>query len=361
MNITTIIGARPQFIKAAMISRSFSNTSNISEHIVHTGQHYDDNMSAVFFDELNIPKPGTNLNVRATNHGEQTASMLTGIEKHLLAHRPSGVLVYGDTNSTLAGALAASKLKIPIFHVEAGLRSYNRQMPEEINRILTDHASDILFAPTRNALEQLSNEGIPADRVHFCGDVMFDAAKYYGSIARSKSNIRAQLTLEDGSYILATVHRAENVDNPQRLSRIINELRSLTNNYKIILPLHPRTKNKINELELDLGDITVISPLGFLDMVCLEMNSQLIITDSGGVQKEAFFHNKYCVTLRTETEWTELVECGWNTLFPPLNSNTASLREIVNNFQIPKQRENDLYGDGDTSSIITSHISNYFS
>ena len=359
LKIITVIGARPQFIKAAMVSHHIKHMSNISEYIIHTGQHYDKNMSDIFFDELDIPQPNINLCVGSASHGEQTANMLIGIEKQLIENKPSCVLVYGDTNSTLAGALAASKLQIPIYHVEAGLRSFNRSMPEEINRILTDHTSDILFAPTKNAVTQLTKEGIAKSKIVLSGDVMFDAAIHYGNIETNKSNIVSQLNLSGKEYILATVHRAENVDDTERLTRIMNELETLAKHRKIVFPVHPRTKSKIDALNLNLQQLETIPPLGFLDMVMLEKMSQLIITDSGGVQKEAYFHGKPCITLRSETEWVELVENGWNILFPPLRHNKNSLHDVIENYSTPVSTTTlNLYGDGNASRLIVDHMIN---
>ncbi|POQ98361.1 UDP-N-acetyl glucosamine 2-epimerase [Alkalispirochaeta sphaeroplastigenens] len=312
MKVTTVIGARPQFIKAAVVSRALA-AQGISETIIHTGQHFDANMSEIFFDELEIPQPGHNLGIGGGSHGQNTGRMIEAIEALLIDHRPDVVLIYGDTDSTLAGALAAVKLHVPVAHIEAGLRSFNRRMPEEINRILTDHAADLLFAPTEAAVSHLAAEGIPDARVHLVGDVMYDAALFYGAKAEDKSSILEQQNLKRGEYVLATVHRAENTDDRERLTAIIDGFAE--SNRTIILPLHPRTKSRLANFGISVANnILLIDPVGYLDMVMLEKNAALIATDSGGVQKEAFFYGVPCVTLRDETEWTELVEAGWNKL-----------------------------------------------
>lgn len=314
MKIVTVVGARPQFIKAAPVSRELRKWCK--EVLVHTGQHYDYNMSKTFFDDLNIPRPDYNLGLGGGTHGKQTGAMLGAIESVLMKELPQAVLVYGDTNSTLAGALAAAKLHIPVFHVEAGLRSYNKNMPEEINRVLTDHLSDLLFCPTDVAVANLAKEGITKN-VYQVGDVMYDAFLENMQIAKSKSTILEELDITRDSYILVTVHRAENTDNPNSLGNIVSALLQL--NYEVVWPLHPRTRQALEKNNL-LGKlegaqrIKVIDPVGYLDMLVLEYHSAMIMTDSGGVQKEAFFLCKPCVTLRKETEWVETVECGANIL-----------------------------------------------
>lgn len=306
MKLLTIIGARPQFIKAAVVSRILSNPKyRINEIIVHTGQHYNSNMSDIFFSELEIPRPKYNLDVGSGSHGKQTGEMLAKIETVLLKEQPDRVLVYGDTNSTIAGSLSAAKLNIPVAHVEAGLRSFNRAMPEEINRILTDQLSDLLFCPTKTSNHHLKNEGIASEKCYIVGDVMYDAALYYGEKADKKNIILAELGLHSKSFILATIHRAENTDDPRRLKAIFEGLVSLGKNHMVILPMHPRTHVKLEQIGLlaELKQaIKIIEPVGYLDMVMLEKNAKLIVTDSGGVQKEAFFHQVPCVTLRDETE-----------------------------------------------------------
>lgn len=363
LHVLTVIGARPQFVKASMVSSQIKRQKDINETILHTGQHYDANMSKLFFDELSIPHPDINLNIGSGDHGAQTAKMLMGIEEHLLSRRPDILLVYGDTNSTLAGALAASKLHIPICHIEAGLRSFNRKMPEEINRILTDHASDLLFAPTSKAAKQLLAEGVDESKVIFSGDVMLDAMLHFKKSAFEKSNILKQLSLDE-RFVLATIHRAENTDNKPRLTRILSELQIAAKEYTVVLPIHPRTRNIIKELQLNLDNLVVIEPLGFLDMVSLENAACAVITDSGGVQKEAFFHKKPCITLRNETEWTELVENGWNTLYPPISENKKPLLEVL---QLVTDRSYapptiTPYGDGTASrKIVQTMLKSNFS
>ena len=312
MKITTIIGARPQFIKAATVSRAFrEHCPEVREVLIHTGQHYDTNMSDVFFDELEIPRPDVNLGIGGGTHGQNTGRMIERIEDVLLNERPDWVLVYGDTDSTLAGALAAVKLHIPVAHVEAGLRSFNRRMPEEINRVLTDHAADLLFTPTDTATHNLAREGIHGDKVRQVGDVMYDAALFYSERAEQRSQILADHKLTSKHYVLATIHRAENTDDPARMANILDGLAASPQ--PIIWPLHPRTRKRLADYGLSLpGNLRVIDPVGYLDMVMLEKHATLIATDSGGVQKEAYFHQVPCVTLRDETEWVELVDAGVN-------------------------------------------------
>ena len=355
MKCLTIIGARPQFVKAATVSRAFKSTTDIQEILVHTGQHYDENMSGIFFEELAITKPKYNLNIGSGSHGVQTGRMLEAIEQVLLTEKPDWVLVYGDTNSTLAGALAATKLHIRVAHVEAGLRSFNRKMPEEINRVLTDHSSDLLFPPTEIAVKHLQQEAIPKEKIYLVGDVMYDAALFYSQQAENKSEILHRLKLEFNNYILATIHRAENTDNPQKLQNIFEALTIINQEIKIILPLHPRTKNALSRqgmLEKNLKELQIIEPVGYLDMVMLEKNAKLIATDSGGVQKEAFFHNIPCVTLREETEWVELVEIGWNSLVSP----SLDAKEIYSLMQScliqGNRKKTNLYGNGDSAIKI---------
>ena len=320
MRIVNIVGARPQFIKAAVVSRALRSLPGVVERLVHTGQHYDANMSAVFFDEMAIPWPDRDLGIGSGPHGAQTGRMLETIEEVLIADRPDWVLVYGDTNSTLAGALAAAKLHVPVAHVEAGLRSFNRRMPEEINRVLTDHASDLLLAPTQTAVENVLREGVPVARVHLVGDVMLDAACFYGERAARHSCVLERVGVEPNGYVLATVHRAENTDDPERLLALWNGLSLVAEELPVVAPLHPRTRAALaraGALDRVCGALKVVNPVGYLDMVMLERQAAVIATDSGGVQKEAFFYQVPCVTLRAETEWVELVELGWARLQPP--------------------------------------------
>jgi UDP-GlcNAc3NAcA epimerase len=314
MKILTVVGARPQFIKLAPFSKILRE-NGINEIIVHTGQHYDENMNDLFFKELEIPDPDYNLGIGSGNHEEQTGRMLIEIEKVILKENPDLVIVYGDTNSTLAGALAASKLHIKLAHVEAGLRSFNKRMPEEINRVLTDHVSDILFCPTQTAVENLKNEGI-TNGVYLVGDVMFDALLHFSKISDMKSNILERLNIKPKGYYLATIHRAENTDNYERLKNILTAFSKM--NEIVVFPIHPRTRKMINYYGLnDLLEnynVKVIDPVGYLDMLKLEKNAKAILTDSGGVQKEAFWLKVPCITLRDETEWIETVNLGWNRL-----------------------------------------------
>lgn len=358
IKIVTVIGARPQFVKAAVVSRALSK-EKVKEYIIHTGQHYDKNLSEVFFEELEIPKPDYNLGVGSGTHAYQTAQMLLKIEELLLEIEPDWLLVYGDTNSTLAGALAASKLNIPVAHVEAGLRSYNRSMPEEINRILTDHVSDLLFVPTKRAYDNLKIEGIPDSKIHLTGDVMFDAALYYADKAEVASSILGKNNLAMKQYVLTTVHRAENTDNEKRLGSIIEGLSEVAVKIPVIFPLHPRAKEKIIQYDLlnkASDNLILIEPVGYLDMVMLEKNAALIATDSGGVQKEAFFYKVPCVTLREETEWVELLDSKWNTLCPPYNGNEISSAILKN--MATAGYDVQPYGNGSSAREIVSVLVN---
>ena len=336
MKLVTIIGARPQIIKAAALSRAIKNrfSDRIQEVIVHTGQHYDDNMSQVFFDELGIPRPDYNLHVGSASHGVQTARMTEGIENLLLKEQPDFIVLYGDTNSTLAGAVAAAKIHVPIVHIEAGLRSFNKSMPEEINRIVCDHCSSLLFTPTLAGLENLKREGFPIEsgvstgstsaptidnpKVYHCGDIMYDNSLHFADIAEEKTDIIQRLELADKPFILTTIHRDSNTDHPERLNTIFSALIRLSKECQVVLPLHPRTskllKTNLDEsLQKDLfasKSIRLIPPVSFLEMIALERHAQLVMTDSGGVQKEAYFFKKPCIILRPETEWVEIVQTG---------------------------------------------------
>ena len=359
LTVLTIVGARPQFIKAAPVSRALRATAGVREILVHTGQHYDENMSDVFFDELEIPRPDHNLGVGSGSHGVQTGRILAALDPLLQMESPDWVLVYGDTNSTLAGALAASKLHLPVAHVEAGLRSFNRRMPEEINRIVADHTSDLLLAPTAAAMANLRSEGLPEERMALVGDVMLDAALQFSRIAETRSTILERLGLSTKGYMLATVHRAENTDDPNRLSTILEGLATAPTSLPVVLPLHPRTRRSIADTpraEFHARRIRIIEPLGYLDMVMLEKNARLVATDSGGVQKEAYFFRVPCVTLREETEWVELVELGWNRLAPPHDVETLT-RAIQQALAEPPRdadepSEPQPYGDGHASEKI---------
>lgn len=312
--IFTVVGARPQFIKAAAISRMIRDSADFSEIMVHTGQHFDEMMSDVFFRELEIGKPEVNLAIHGGTHGAMTGQMLAGIETCLMERKPDWVLVYGDTNSTLAGALAAAKLHIPVVHVEAGLRSFNRRMPEEVNRVLTDHVSALLLSPTVAGVRNLKAEGITRG-VHHVGDVMYDAMLHAQKRSREMSTILADLGLNEGGFVLATVHRAENTDDSVRLQAVIDAIIANADGLPIILPAHPRTRQAIARNGTQLGAIRAIDPVGYIDMVRLLDGAKLVLTDSGGLQKEAYFARRPCVTLRDETEWVETIEHGWNRLW----------------------------------------------
>ena len=351
MKIVTVLGARPQFIKAAAFSREIAKHTNISEVIVHTGQHYDQNMSDVFFKEMNIPLPKYKLKTGGKNHGAMTGQQLEKIEEILLTEKPDLVLVYGDTNSTLAGALAATKLHIPIAHVEAGLRSFNKKMPEEINRILTDQVSDYLFVPSVGAKQNLLNEGVGEEKIFVVGDIMYDVSLYYKE-KMVKPNWFDSLNLTN--FILRTIHRAENTDDAEKLGDIFKGLE--LSKKDIILPLHPRTVNKIKQYGLDIPqNIRVIEPIGYLEMVWLEVHCDLVVTDSGGVQKEAYFHGKYCVTLREETEWVELVEGGLNRL---VGSDFEKIQWACEQL-FEHNPSMGIYGDGNTARQIIREIEKY--
>ncbi|MBU3074263.1 non-hydrolyzing UDP-N-acetylglucosamine 2-epimerase [Clostridium estertheticum] len=348
MKILTVVGARPQFIKAAAVSNIIRKEHE--EILVHTGQHYDENMSKIFFEELNIPKPDYNLGVGSGGHGKQTGNMLIELEELYEKEKPDMVLVYGDTNSTLAGALCASKLLIPVAHIEAGLRSFNMTMPEEQNRILTDHISKYLFVPTASAIENLSNEGVTSG-VYNVGDVMYDATLNFSKLSKEKSKIMKELNLKQEEFILATIHRAENTNDINRLRNIIEALNE--SGQQVILPLHPRTKKYMDDYNLSFNkNIKIIDPVGYLDMISLEMHGRKIITDSGGVQKEAFFMNKPCITMRDETEWVETVQNGWNIV---VGTNKAKILDGIINFTPSKVQQN-IFGDGHAAEKILEII-----
>ncbi len=374
--IITVIGARPQIIKAAAISRAIKNnfSDKILEVIVHTGQHYDENMSQIFFEELEIPFPNYNLNVGSGSHGEQTAKMLEGLENIYMQEKPDAVIVYGDTNSTIAAALAAVKIHIPVIHIEAGLRSFNKAMPEEINRIACDHMSTLLFTPSETGHRNLLNEGIKNEhneaasidnpKIYLCGDIMYDNSLYFSAVSEQKSKILKELEITTDGFILCTIHRDTNTDDTANLNAIFRALLRIqkTSNLKIVLPLHPRTKEKLNS-HLDENLLTeinknknfkIIPPIGFLDIISLEKNARIIITDSGGLQKEAFFFQKPCVILREQTEWIEIVENG-NALIAGANelkiiSSVETLIKRID-FTYPN-----LYGDGNAANFICKKI-----
>ena len=378
--ILTIVGARPQIIKSSAISRAIKNkySNELKEVIVHTGQHYDENMSKVFFDEMGIPEPDHNLNVGSGSHGAMTAKMLEGLEQIYLQEKPDAVLVYGDTNSTIAGALAAIKIHIPVVHVEAGLRSFNKSMPEEVNRIACDHMSSILFTPTKAGLVNLEKEGFDikysgkasADhpRVYLCGDIMFDNSLYFSEVSDDRSSIVQDLQLEKNGYILVTIHRDSNTDVAANLEQIFRALLEVSqkSGLKIVLPIHPRTKHKLkDQLSPELFErlenekrFIIVPPAGFLDIIALEKNSRLIITDSGGLQKEAFFFQKPCVILRPQTEWIEIVENG-NAILADASENRIlqAFDRLMNksDFTYPP-----IFGDGKAAEFICEQLIEQF-
>ncbi len=376
IKLVTIIGARPQIIKAAALSRAIKNKFSeiITEIIVHTGQHYDDNMSQVFFDELGIPAPNYNLNVGSGSHGKQTATMITGIEDILLKEKPQAIILYGDTNSTLAGAISASKIHIPIVHIEAGLRSFNKTMPEEVNRIMCDHVSTFLFSPTKTGFNNLLKEGFKIDndkpysinnpKIYHCGDVMYDNSLYFSEVANEKTTIISKNNLEKNNYILATIHRNNNTDEPIRLNALFSALYKISEKHKldVILPLHPRTAkllafnldNELHDKIKSSNNFKIIEPVSFIEMIALEKNCKIVMTDSGGVQKEAFYFEKPCVILRPETEWIELIECGTAII---TDANELKIIDAFTSLTTTKNMEfPKLYGDGKAAEFICGEI-----
>ncbi len=347
MKILTILGARPQFIKAGSISREIAKHKEVEEIIVHTGQHYDANMSDIFFDEMQIPKPNYFLGIGGKSHGAMTGQMIEKIEEVALKEKVDWIMVYGDTNSTLAGAIVASKLHIKLAHIEAGLRSFNMKMPEEVNRILTDRVSNILFCPTDTAIKNLKNEGYENFdcKIVKSGDVMQDGVIFYKNLA-----VKPTIEIKQ-DFILCTIHRAENTDDEIRLKNIFEALEEVANEKQVILPLHPRTKKILENLKLNIQNLTIIEPVGYLEMVWLIDNCSFVMTDSGGLQKEAYFFEKQCITLRDETEWVELVECGANVL---VGANKEKILEIFkNNLKFNQQNSKlNLYGSGKASENI---------
>ncbi len=353
MKILTVVGARPQFIKAAALSKAIESNDGIEEIILHTGQHFDENMSDIFFKEMQIPKPKYQLSVHGLNHGAMTGRMLEGIEEVLLKESPDLLLVYGDTNSTLAGALAAKKLHVRVAHVEAGLRSFNMRMPEEINRILTDRISDFLFCPTETAIQNLKDEGFNNFNCHVenTGDIMYDSMRLFAEFAGNHAGIAKGLVLTP--FVLCTIHRAENTDDSERLASIVKALNTIAENSRIILPLHPRTKQKLSNINLH-SNIIVTEPMGYFDMLYLMERCTIVMTDSGGLQKEAFFNKKFCITLRDETEWVELLESKCNVLAG------ADMDVIIMAYHSLISREftetRNYYGDGNASQNIINTL-----
>jgi UDP-GlcNAc3NAcA epimerase len=379
MKLVTIIGARPQIIKAAALSRAIKThyADRIQEIIVHTGQHYDDNMSQVFFDELQIPRPDHNLHVGSASHGVQTARMTEGIEALLIKEQPDYIVLYGDTNSTLAGAVAAAKIHVPIVHIEAGLRSFNKSMPEEINRIVCDHCSTLLFSPTLAGMENLRREGFPMDndglftidnpKVYHCGDIMYDNCLHFADIAEEKTDIIQRLELANKPFILATIHRDSNTDRPERLNAIFSALMRLSKECQVVLPLHPRTSKLLKtNLKKDLQqqlfsnqNIRLIPPVSFLEMIALERHAQLVMTDSGGVQKEAYFFKKPCIILRPETEWVEIVQTG-NAILA--DADESRIMEAWKHFQSnPPTSFSEIFGDGHAAEFMLEKMLENFS
>ncbi len=357
MKIVTVIGARPQFIKASVVSHAIAARGDLREVLLHTGQHFDANMSDVFFAELGMAPPAHRLAIHGGRHGAMTGQMLAAVEQVLVDEAPDAVLVYGDTNSTLAGALAAVKLHIPVAHVEAGLRSFNLAMPEEVNRILTDRISRWLFTPTDTACEHLLREGVEATRIVPVGDVMYDVALHHGARAGAQGGALKRLGLGAGGYALATVHRAENTDDPARLTVVVAALSRLAATLPVVWPLHPRTRGVLQArgvLATLPAALRVVDPVGYLDMVQLEKHAALVATDSGGVQKEAFFHRVPCVTLRDETEWVELVESGWNRLAPPQDAGSVSA--VLHAAIGTRGRDVQPYGLGDAAQRIALRL-----
>ena len=354
MKIVSIVGARPQFIKASSVSRELMKNDMIKEIMIHTGQHFDPMMSKVFFDDLSINEPKYNLNINSLSHGAMTGKMIEEIEKILINEEPDWVLVYGDTNSTLAGALAAKKLNIKIAHVEAGLRSFNNLMPEETNRILTDRMSDLLLCPTKIAVENLKSESFNSfneKKISIVGDVMQDSAIYFSNLKTSSVFSNKQ------KYILASVHRQENTDSKQKLENIFRALNEISKEFVVVLPLHPRTKKYIDKYKIDCSKIKIINPVGYIQIIDLIKNSNLVITDSGGMQKEAYFFNKFCLTIRDETEWIELIKNGYNFL---VGSNYSKIIESFNLLKTKSfEKSNVLYGNGDASKKIVKELLNF--
>lgn len=375
VKIITIIGARPQIIKAAALSRAIKTrfADAIEEIIVHTGQHYDESMSAVFFEEMGIPKESYNLNVGSKSHGHQTGEMLAGIEDIILKEKPNALVVYGDTNSTLAGALAAAKLQVPVVHIEAGLRSFNKAMPEEINRIGADHVSTLLFSPTDTGFNNLVHEGFKADnqgpytadnpKIYQCGDLMYDNSLYFSTVADTKTDIISRLGLQGRAFILATIHRNTNTDDPQRLSALFSAINgvSTAHNLPVVMPLHPRTAKMLDthllpevKAQVDLNShFFIVPPAGFLEMIALEKQARLVMTDSGGVQKEAYFFEKPCVILRSETEWVEIVQNGAAIV---TDADPDRIIAAVNQLLNAHIDYKPIFGDGDAAGFICGEI-----
>ena len=378
MKIITIIGARPQIIKAAALSRAIQQhyAGHIQEVIVHTGQHYDDNMSQVFINELGIPQPDYNLHVGSASHGLQTARMIEGIEQILVDEKPNCIVLYGDTNSTLAGAVAASKIHVPVVHIEAGLRSFNKSMPEEINRIVCDHCSTLLFSPTRTGFDNLAREGFMMDnggpytidnpKVYHCGDIMYDNSLYFSSIADQKVDLLQRLGLENKPYVLTTLHRDSNTDHSERLNAILDAILTLSTDIDVVLPMHPRTRKMVHLLVdpektnrlMQNKNIQIIEPVSFLEMIQLEKHAKMVMTDSGGVQKESYFFKKPCVILRPETEWVEIVETGAAILVDADNEKILNYSHRY--LQQPPVDFPEIFGDGHAAEFMLQKMLDSF-
>lgn len=356
VRILTVIGARPQFIKAATVSRAIQKLEGMDEILVHTGQHFDQNMSDVFFDEMEIPKPDHHLDINSLGHGAMTGKMMEGLEQLMLKIKPDAVVIYGDTNSTLAGAITAKKLHIKVAHVEAGLRSFNMEMPEEVNRILADRISDVLYCPTEVAKNNLLKEGFEniESRIEVIGDVMYDAALYYAEKSKKVSRIVDDLSLDE--FVLCTLHRAENTDDPDKLNSICRALNELNNEVQVVLPLHPRAKKMLEKFDIHLN-VKVIEPIGYFDMISLLENTQLVLTDSGGLQKEAYFFKKPCVTMREQTEWVELLEVGANLLAGSDEDKILKNAQEMLTKDISFDAE--LYGNGHAAEKISNDLLHY--
>ncbi len=355
MKICTIIGARPQFVKAAAVSAQIAQNPSLEEVIIHTGQHYDPDMSDVFFKELSIPKEKYNLSIGSGSHGDQTGKMLASIECALISERPDRILIYGDTNSTVAAALAAIKLHIPVAHVEAGMRSFNRRMPEEINRVVTDHISDMNFCSTEPAVQNLKNEGRGFTAL-LVGDVMYDCAMKFIPLAEKQCDPCAKYGLEKNNYILMTCHRPANTDNRDRLESIVKAVNDISKNIPVIYPAHPRTKSYLEKYNLKFSEkVKILPPMSYFEMIMAEKSAKLILTDSGGIQKEAFFYETPCVTMRDETEWTETIEMGWNVI---VGADYNKIVEAVDSFAKckPEYPKTKPYGDGNASGKIVRHL-----
>lgn len=357
--IVTVVGARPQFIKASAVSSAIHGHPGIQEILIHTGQHYDEGMSDIFFKELGIPTPNYQLGVGSGLHGQQTGRMLEALEPILAKESPDWLLIYGDTNSTLAGALAAAKLNLPIAHVEAGMRSFRRDIPEEINRVVADHLSSLLLPPTRQAVANLANEGIAGPHVILVGDVMFDVARKYAELSKSKSGMLSSMGVEPNGFVLATIHRAENTDDLLRLGTVFRAMMALAQELPVVVPLHPRTQEALARAGIateDTPGLQVIPPVGYLEMALLESSARVVMTDSGGVQKEAYFHRRPCVTFRTATEWPELIEMGWNRLVDPAEGSDSLVQAVLRASSQALPAWEPIYGTGNAAQAIVKAL-----